>query len=194
MESFQCLLFRQDDQKRIEIKQEAYSGIGAALQADIWLRMELTRSELKTVSQLAFEGYLTSVCKLNIEHTDVTDIIPSDQVKKLASVVTEEVRINNLTPIGQLDSILANVKCKKLILMNMMISEADTNTKSLVTAMSDRVEEVDLWGGVTLDIEKLTKYDGQGCCRKLRVYSFERSMVMLRHKVRLAKVVDTRRR
>ena len=194
MESFQCLLFRQDDQKRIEIKQEAYSGIGAALQADIWLRMELTRSELKTVSQLAFEGYLTSVCKLNIEHTDVTDIIPSDQVKKLASVVTEEVRINNLTPIGQLDSILANVNCKKLILMNMMISEADTNTKSLVTAMSDRVEEVDLWGGVTLDIEKLTKYDGRGCCRKLRVYSFERSMVMLRHKVRLAKVVDTRRR
>ena len=169
--------------------QEAFSVIGARLD---WSEKKPTVSELKAVAMLASGGYLTSVRHLEFVYKNITDI-PPDQLKKLASIVTYHVGIDNLTPICKLGSILASVKCTELSLMNMGMSEADT--QALVTAMRDRVEEVELWGGVTLDIEELTKYDGRGRCRKLRVYGFERSVLMLRRGgVGLAKVVDTRRR
>ena len=48
----------------------------------------------------------------------------------------------------------------------MKLSEAET--RALVTAMRDRVEEVWLYN-VTLDMEELTQYNGQGCCSELEV-------------------------
>ena len=209
LESFQCLLFPQDYQKIIKMKQEAFSGIGASLQAWLgtehesliqdWLgkELELTMSELKTVSLLASEGYLTSVYTMNFVYTNTTGI-PSDQVEKLASIVTEEVRINNMTPISQLGSILASVKCRKLALMDMRMSSADTI--ALVAAMRDRVETVELCHGLTLDIMELTTYDGRGSCKKIRVYSDTRTMLsgFVRHVFQQlagpAQWDDTRRR
>ena len=45
----------------------------------------------------------------------------------------------------------------------------DAETRALVTAMRDRVQTVEL-GDVTLDIEELTQYDGQGHCSELEVW------------------------
>ena len=122
---------------------------------------------MERAALLAQEEYLTSVKCMRIEHMDISDI-PSDQMDKLASIVTETVKIENMTPASRVSSILASVQCSVLWLWRMKLSEE--NTRALVTAMRDRVQTVGLVDGVTLDIEELTQYDGQGRCRELRVW------------------------
>ena len=129
-------------------------------------RHKPNEAEIKRAALLAWEGHLTSVEEMHIENISIADI-PCDQMKKLASIVMQQVWINNMTHADQLGRILVSVKCSKLGLNNMELSEAET--RALVTAMRDRVEEVWLDFDVTLDIEMLTQYDGQGSCNKLLV-------------------------
>ena len=164
LKSFQDLFLPHDKQKRLNLKQKAFSCIAARLQKFDWLNYEPTLSEMKTAALLAWEGYLTSVEKMSIVNIDITDI-PQDQMEKLISFVKEKVSINKMTPSSQLGSILASVKCRVLELKNMKLSQADT--QALVTIMRDRVKLLTLYNGITLDIEELTKYDGRGRCRKL---------------------------
>ena len=123
------------------------------------------KTEVERAALLAQEEYLTSVEYMRIENMDISDI-PSDQMDKLASIATERVIIDNMTPASRVSSILASVQCTELLLRNMKLSEE--NTRALVTAMRDRVQTVVLYA-VTLDIEELTQYDGQGRCRELWV-------------------------
>ena len=102
-----------------------------------------------------------------ITNKSITDI-PRDQMEKLASIVTERVWIHNMTHADQLGGILASVKLPVLGLYYMRLNQAET--QALVTAMRDRVERVRLEYAVTLDIEELTQYDGQGRCWELRVW------------------------
>ena len=132
--------------------------------------------EVKRAALLAWEGYLTSVQFMSIENMSITGI-PRDQLEKLASIVNRGVWINNMTHPDQLGSILGGVKCPWLSLWNMVLNE--TSTRALVTAM-DWVKYVWLWE-VTLDIEELTQYDGQGRCTALRVWRDKR----YRHQRRL---------
>ena len=122
-------------------------------------------AEIKRAALLAWEGYLTSVENLGIQNLSITDI-PRDQMEKLASIVTGAVNINNMTHTDQLGSILASVKGYQLGMYKMDLS--DTETQALVTAMRDGVQRVGLVD-VTLDIEELTQYDGQGSCSGLAV-------------------------
>ena len=143
-------------------------------------------SEVRRAALLAWEGYITSVKCLNISNLDITDI-PVDQMKKLTSIVTERVCIDDITPLSQLGNILTSVKCLVLSLDNMELCEADT--RALVTAMRDRVAAVGLCRGLTLNIEELTKYDGQGQCSVLRVMDHHfRSRVWARLKKWAAKI------
>ena len=125
-----------------------------------------SKTEVERAALLAQEEYLTSVKYLNIRDMDISDI-PSDQMDKLASIVTERVMIDNMTPASRVSSILASVQCPWLLLWDMKLIEE--NTRALVTAMRDRVQRVRLVNDVTLDIEELTRYDGQGCCSVLQV-------------------------
>ena len=95
--------------------------------------------------------------------------IPWGHMEKLASIVTEKVTISNMTHTDQLSSILASVKCTRLSLVNMELS--NTETRALVTAMRDRVETVVLYN-VTLDMEELARYNGQGNCSELEVWEW----------------------
>ena len=130
---------------------------------------------MKRAALLAWEGYLTSVQFMCIENMSITGI-PRDQLEKLASIVYRGVWINNMTHPDQLGSILGGVKCPWLSLWNMVLNE--TSTRALVTAM-DWVKYVWLWE-VTLDIEELTQYDGQGRCRWLVVVGDTRARDRLR--------------
>ena len=132
---------------------------------------------MERAALLAQEEYLTSVKYLRIENMDISDI-PSDQMDKLASIVTETVKIENMTPASRLGSHLASVQCSVLWLWRMKLSEE--NTRALVTAMRNRVQSVTLWY-VTLDIEELTRYDGRGRCSVLAVWRDTRE----RHGARL---------
>ena len=80
---------------------------------------------------------------------------------------TESCDINDMTPLSQLGSLLASVKCPVLVLRNIELSEE--NTRALVTAMRARVQEVTLHYGVTRDPDVLATYDGLGLCNKLVV-------------------------
>ena len=123
-----------------------------------------SEAELKTAAQLAREGYLSSVKNMRIENRNISEI-SSDNMSKLASIVTDTVIIDNITPVSQLGPILSSVQSKQLLLLNMSLSEE--NTRALVTAMS-RVQIVTL-NSVTLDPELLSAYDGQGHCTRLYV-------------------------
>ena len=177
LKSFQDLLFPHDEQKRINLQQKAFSVIAAGIKKLEWLLNDFSVSEVKTAALLAWEGYLTSVEYMNIVNIDITDI-PRDQMKKLTAIVTGEVWIDNITPTSHLGSILAWVKCPVLWLRNMELTEE--NTRALVTAMRERVEEVRL-GSITLNIDELNKYDGRGRCRELRVWGNTKD----RHRYRL---------
>ena len=137
------------------------------IQAD-WSQFShcLSVAEIKRAAQLAWEGFLTSMECMWIYDKSITDI-PRDHLEKLASIVTEGVWIDNMTHTDQLGSILASVKCTVFRLERMDLSEAET--QALVTAMRDRVQWVGLWN-VTLDMEELTQYDGQGLCSVLHVW------------------------
>ena len=121
---------------------------------------------MRSAALLAQEGYLTSVKYMDIRNMNTSEI-PVDHMGKLASIVTERVIISNMTPASQLGSILANVQCSVLSLAKMDLSEADT--RALVTAMSHRLERVDLHYHITLDLEALTAYDGLGRCTEIVV-------------------------
>ena len=136
-----------------------------------------TKAGVKRAALLALEGSLTSVKNMLIRNMHITDI-PRAQMEKLTTIATERVWIDNMTPTSQLNCILACVKCPWLWLDDMSLSEE--NTRALVTAMRERVERV-LLDEITLDIEQLTKYDGQGRCRELGVCGDTRT----RHEDRL---------
>ena len=114
------------------------------------------------------EGYLSSVKEMNIVNIieNIVNIseISSDNIGKLTSIVTDEVYINNMTPVSQLGAILASVQSEVLSLQNMSLSE-----EALVTAMRARVQSVLLWNNVTLDLELLAAYDGEGRCTRLEL-------------------------
>ena len=76
-------------------------------------------SMVRLAAQLALEGHLPSVEKMSLVDKDLSDI-PLDQLAELASKVTGEVTINNITPTIHLDIILENVRCSRLVLQNIL--------------------------------------------------------------------------
>ena len=140
---------------------------------------EPSEAEIKRVALLALEGHLTSVNFMNIKAINITDI-PKDQMEKLTSIVTQRVDIDYMAHADQLGSTLSSATCSDLWLNNMELTE--TETQALVTAMRDRVQRVRLGYNVTLDIEELTKYDGQGRCSHIQVHGDTRNMYKKRLK------------
>lgn len=157
------------DKRRIS---EAYSYIGSRMSESDWLEDQPSMSMVRLAAQLAWEGHLPSVKNMRLEYMDLSGI-PCDQMGKLASKVTHKVFIDLINwpstymPSTHLDIILENIRCQVLLLSNMTLTESQT--QALVTAMRDRVENVELHVGVTLDIEALCQYNGQGTCWKLLV-------------------------
>ena len=144
-------------------KKTAAKNIQAAW-ADEWHTP--SAAELKRAAQLAQEGYLSSVKNLWIsQYSDISEI-PSDNMAKLSSIVTDRVDIRDMTPESQLGAILASVQSKRISLGYMSLSEE--NTRALVTAMRTRVRSVRLVN-VILNPDLLSAYDGQGRCTMLAV-------------------------
>ena len=167
LESFQYLLYP-EKYKRKNIQHEAFSCVAVRLQTSDVLNLTYMTSVpmLKTVAMLSWESYLTCTGKLLIQDINITDI-PSDQMEKLTSIVKHQFKIDKMTHTNQLGNILASVKCERLVLKYMELSERES--RALVKAMRDRVKAVML-ESVTLDVEELRKYDGQGSCKKLQLY------------------------
>ena len=69
---------------------------------------------------------------------------------------------------GDLSPVLSSLQCRGITISNTSLSTADT--QQLVAAMDTRVKWVTLCGSVTLDMETLAQYDGEGECDKVTLW------------------------
>ena len=123
-------------------------------------------------ASLAYHGLLGQpgrfvTYSLRFEEVDLTSV-PPEHWAALASWVTwYSVIIIQVSGIG-LTSFLSKVKCQSLEMIPSLDRE---ETQALVQAMESGVEELHLHS-VTLDMETLVTYSGQGQCRQVEVSSF----------------------
>ena len=127
-------------------------------------------SQVASAAAIARQGFLTSVRSLALVDVDITGV-PTEDMAKLAECVTESVYIENLR--GHVTSVFTNINCVVLAIDKMSLSSEDT--QALVSAMDTRVEEVNLYEGVTLDLRTLTQYDGTGKCGFLKIWNIKYS-------------------
>ena len=168
MRSFQHRFFTKNRKKGRSI---GYSYIASKISEYEWLYVPSV-SMLRLAAQLASDGHLKSVEEMELLDMDISDI-PPDPFGKLVSKVTDLVSIYLLTPTTHLDIIMENAQCRRLDLSCMDLTELQT--RAMVRAMQDRVIGVKL-SGVTLDIEVLCQYNGQGKCWMLKLEANTRTL------------------
>ena len=119
---------------------------------------------------LASQGYITQLKSLELYDLDISSVSAED----LRSLVkcSDLVSIGSVT--GDLSFVLSNVQCRRINIANTSLTTADT--QQLVAAMVTRVKWVELGGagrswwsgkldeGVTLDMDTLAQYAGEGKC------------------------------
>ena len=111
-------------------------------------------------ASLAHHGLLGSVSQMKLFETDLSPV-PAKHLASLASCVTGLTLIRNVSG-GDLVSLMTSLKCEQLVINNQSLGKEET--RALVQAMESGVENVVLGGEVTLDMEALTDYSGQGRC------------------------------
>ena len=123
-------------------------------------------SELKCGASLAHHGLLSSVNRLSLYIIDLSPV-PAQHLASLVSCVTNHLDIWNVSGCD-LTSIVTSAKCGSMSIYGQSLGREET--RALVQAMESGVKEVRLTNGVTLDIEILTEYSGQGVCRKVELF------------------------
>jgi len=118
---------------------------------------------LKCGASLAHHGLLNSVKDMTIGYVDLSKV-PTEVMASLVSCVASCIEIRNDTGCDMV-SLLSSLKCQSLSIKSHSLGREDTRT--LVRAMESQVESVTLCEGVTLDIEILLEYSGQGLCRNV---------------------------
>ena len=121
---------------------------------------------MKCAASLAHHGLFGSVDTLWLLDVDLSQV-PAQHLASLALCVTFRLSIRNVSGCD-LVSILSSAKCEFLYIYGQSLGSEET--RALVQAMESGVEEVRLTNGVTLDIEALTEYSGQGVCRNVELF------------------------
>ena len=117
-------------------------------------------------ASLAQHGLLNSVNSLGLHDVDLSPV-PAQHLASFASCVTSYLRIQNVSGCD-LVSLFTSLKCQELSINWQSLGREET--QALVQAMESGVEEVMLVGGLTLDIEALADYSGQGVCRTVGLH------------------------
>ena len=116
-------------------------------------------------SSLAYHGLLVSVDRLWLCNVDLSPV-PAQHLSSLVSCVSRRLHIQNVSGcdlVSILDS--GSVKCDDLTIRRQSLGREET--QALVQAMESGVEVMVLWSEVTLDIEALAEYSGQGECKEV---------------------------
>ena len=122
---------------------------------------------VKCGAALAFHGLLLGhVHRMSLRKVDVSEI-PDQHLASLASCVTSFLQIENVIGGQQIVSLLTNLKCDGLSIDRQSLGREET--QALVQAMLSGVRWVRLMEKVTLDVEALAEYSGQGVCREVRL-------------------------
>ena len=120
--------------------------------------------ELMCAASLAHHGLLKSLEELCLMDVDLS-AVPAQHLASLASCVTS-LYIQNVSGCD-LVSILTSLKCQELTITSQSLGREET--QALVQAMESGVKKVTLSDGVTLDMEALAEYSGQGVCRQVEL-------------------------
>ena len=94
-----------------------------------------------------------------LEDVDLASV-PAEHLASLASIVTESIDIKDVLNCD-LSHLLGPARCEGLGIWQDLSSE---ETRVLKQAMEHGVERVEIWGDVSMDIETLSLYNGQGKC------------------------------
>ena len=116
-------------------------------------------------ASLAHYGLLGSVDWLIQRNVDLSPV-PAQHLASLVSCVTSLLQIRNVSGCD-LVSLLTSLKCPGLDIASQSLGREET--QALVQAMEFGVEKVTLLEEVTLDMEALTQYSGQGVCWKVKL-------------------------
>ena len=155
-------------------------------------------TEIVTAASLAHHGLLDSVMYMELYDVDLASV-PSEHLASLASCVTGKVIIIKVENCDMI-TILDNVKTALLGVCAQPLSTEET--QALVRAMESRVERVILGykGELSLDIEALTQYSGQGKCSLLSLVpnadkdtKYRKDLMRWMFKVHWAAYIDQRR-
>ena len=121
---------------------------------------EASPEDMTVAASLAHLGLLGTLDRLSLRQDHLASI-PSQHLASLVSCVKDQVWIDN---IDNIVTILESVQSGGLIISDQCLSSGET--QALLLAMETRLEKVTLTR-VTVDIEALTKYSGQGRCHTL---------------------------
>ena len=123
--------------------------------------------ELMCGASLAHHGLLGYLYDLTLCDVDLSPV-PAQHLASLASCATRDLSIVNVTGCD-LVSLLSSLKCQGLIITSQSLGREET--RALVQAMESGVKWVRLLREVTLDMEALAEYSGQGVCREVTLYN-----------------------
>ena len=119
------------------------------------------KNELMCVASLAHHGLLGSVKIMRLHDVDLSQF-PPEHLASLVSCSNFWFGFKNISGCD-LVHLLASLKCRELHIAKQSLGREET--QALVQAMESGVKMVTLDPEVTLDIEALTEYGGQGCCK-----------------------------
>ena len=157
---------------------EFVTRMGAMIRKSWQVGIPPTPSQLSCAAVLASHGHLTRVEKLTLKNMDISSVEPGD-LRTLVKCVTEEVSVDNVT--GDLSPVLHSGRCRALRLYNITLTSAET--QNLAVAMVSGVKEVRLGKNVTLGMETLTQYNGQGECEEVELFDNTKEMYLDQVKV-----------
>ena len=113
-------------------------------------------------ASLAHHSLLDSVSYMRLN--DDLCKVPAKHLASLVSRVTGDLRIRDVTGCDMVN-LFTSLKCKSLGMYRLSLGREET--RALVQAMEYQLQSVTIFDEVTLDIEALVEYSGQGECRKV---------------------------
>ena len=115
-------------------------------------------------ASLAHHGLLGSLNNMWLNDVDLSPV-PTQHLASLVSSVTRNLSIRNVSGCD-IVSLLTSLKCERLRIVSQRLGREET--RALVQAMESGVEQVSLEDELTLDMEALSQYSGQGRCHSMR--------------------------
>ena len=130
--------------------------------------VEKNTIQFRCGASLAHYGFLGSVRKVTLVPLVDPSPVPAQHLTSLLSCVTDFVFLSKVSGYD-LVSLFTSLKCQALQILRQSLGREET--RALVQAMESSVEEVVLGWDLTLDMEALAEYSGQGVCRQVLLSS-----------------------
>ena len=134
--------------------------------------MDNSISGIRCAASLTHHGLLNGLLTMGMENVDLSSV-PTQHLVSLTASVSIGIFIENVSGCN-LHSILASLKCDQVIITNQSLGREET--RALVQLMEEEVRGIWRWRGlrslylgdeVTLDIEALVEYSGEGVCEEI---------------------------